>query len=111
MPHFLLGKQAEKIQRSKAKKIMVFNLPDKNISDEYSGFSLEAHLQLVLDHIPDLNLDVALVDKSLAQSEPGFNSLVETCGGEVMGFDLADTKQTFHHDKQKLGLAFSHIFG
>jgi uncharacterized cofD-like protein len=111
MPHFLLGKQAEKIQRSKAKKIMVFNLPDKNISDEYSGFSLEAHLQLVLDHIPDLDLDVALVDKALAQSEPGFNSLVETCGGEVMGFDLADSKQTFHHDKQKLSLAFSHIFG
>jgi uncharacterized cofD-like protein len=111
MPHFLLEKQAEQIQRSKAKKIMIFNLPDKNISDEYAGFSLEAHLQLVLDHIPELKIDVALVDKSLAQSEPRFNSLVATCGGEVMGFDLADNKQTFHHDREKLILAFSHIFG
>ena len=111
MPHFLLGRQADQIQKSKAKKIMIFNLPDKNISDEFAGFSLEAHLQLVLDHIPDLNLDVALVDKALAQSEPGFNSLVETCGGEVMGFDLADSKQTFHHNRKKLSLAFSHIFG
>jgi 2-phospho-L-lactate transferase/gluconeogenesis factor (CofD/UPF0052 family) len=111
MPHFLLEKQAEQIQSSKAKKIMIFNLPDKNISDEYAGFSLEAHLQLVLDHIPELKIDVALVDKSLAQSEPRFNSLVATCGGEVMGFDLADNKQTFHHDREKLILAFSHIFG
>ena len=110
MPHFLLGKQAEKIQSSKAKKVMIFNLPDKNISDEYAGFSLEAHLQLVLDHMPDLKIDVALVDKSLAQSEPRFNSLVAACGGEVMGFDLADSKQTFHHDREKLILAFSHIF-
>ncbi len=111
MPHFLLGEQAEQIQRSKAKKIMIFNLPDKNILDEFAGFSLEAHLQLVLDHIPDLKIDVALVDKSLAQSEPRFNSLVTACGGEVMAFDLADNKQTFHHDRQKLILAFSHIFG
>jgi uncharacterized cofD-like protein len=110
MPHFLLGEQAEQIQRSKAKKIMIFNLPDKNILDEFAGFSLEAHLQLVLDHIPDLKIDVALVDKSLAQSEPRFNSLVTACGGEVMGFDLADSKQIFHHDRQKLILAFSHIF-
>lgn len=70
MPHFLLGKQAEKIQSSKARKIMIFNLPDKNIADEYSGFSLQAHLQLVLDHIPDLNLDVALVDKNLLNQSP-----------------------------------------
>ena len=111
MPHFLLGKQAEQIQKSKAKKIMIFNLPDKNILDEYAGFSLEAHLQLVLDHIPDLKIDVALVDKSLSQSEPRFNSLVTACGGEVMGFDLADSKQKFHHDREKLILAFSHIFG
>jgi len=110
MPHFLLGKQAEKIQSSKAKKIMIFNLPDKNTSDEFAGFSLEAHLQLVLDHIPGLKIDVALVDKSLANSEPSFNSLVAACGGEVMGFDLADSRQTFHHDREKLILAFSHIF-
>jgi hypothetical protein len=90
---------------------MIFNLPDKNILDEYAGFSLEAHLQLVLDHIPDLKIDVALVDKSLAQSDPRFNALVTACGGEVMGFDLADSKQIFHHDREKLILAFSHIFG
>lgn len=111
MPHFLLKEQATKIKTSKAKKVMIFNLPDKHISDEFSGFSLEAHLQLVLDHIPDLQIDVALIDKSLANTEPRFNDLVAKCGGKVLAFDLADNKETFHHDRDKLISAFAHIFG
>ena len=111
MPHFLLKEQAKQIKKSKAKKIMIFNLPDKHISDEFSGFSMEAHLQLVLDHIPDLSIDVALIDKSLSNTEPRFNDLVAKCGGRVLAFDLADNKQTFHHDREKLISAFAHIFG
>ena len=110
MPHFLLREQATQIKTSNAKKVMIFNLPDKHISDEFSGFSLEAHLQLVLDHIPDLQIDVALIDKSLANTEPRFNDLVAKCGGKVLAFDLADSKETFHHDRDKLISAFAHIF-
>ena len=110
MPHFLLKEQATQIKTSKAKKVMIFNLPDKHISDEFSGFSLEAHLQLVLDHTPDLQIDVALIDKSLANTEPRFDDLVVKCGGKVLAFDLADNKETFHHDRDKLISAFAHIF-
>ena len=111
MPHFLLGEQAEQIQSSAAKKIMIFNLPDKTTSDEFAGFSLEAHLQLVLDHLPDLKFDVALIDKSLDGKEPDFVDLVSRCGGRVLAFDLADAKENFHHDRDKLSSAFTHIFG
>ena len=111
MPHFLLKEQADQIKASRAKKIMIFNLPDKHIFDEFSGFSLEAHLQLVLDHVPDLQIDVALIDESLANTEPRFNDLVAKCGGKVLAFDLADNKETFHHDRDKLISAFAHIFG
>lgn len=110
MPHFLLKGQSEQIKASKARKIMIFNLPDKHVSDEFSGFSLEAHLRLVLDHVPDFKMDIALIDKSVAELEPRFASLVAECGGEVIDFDLADNSQTFHHDKKKLISAFSHIF-
>ena len=111
MPHFLLAEQAAHIQASAAKKIMIFNLPDKTTSDEFAGFSLEAHLRLVLDHLPDLQIDVALIDKSLDGYEPKFSELVAKCGGKVMAFDLADSKQKFHHDRDKLSSAFAHIFG
>jgi len=111
MPHFLLSEQAAQIQSSSAKKIMIFNLPDKTTSDEFAGFSLEAHLQLVLDHLPDLKFDVALIDKSLDGKEPSFVDLVGKCGGKVLAFDLADAKENFHHDRDKLSSAFAHIFG
>jgi uncharacterized cofD-like protein len=111
MPHFLLAEQAAQIQASSAKKIMIFNLPDKTTSDEFAGFSLEAHLQLVLDHLPNLKIDVALIDKSVDGKEPRFVDLVERCGGKVVAFDLADAKQNFHHDREKLISAFTHIFG
>jgi 2-phospho-L-lactate transferase/gluconeogenesis factor (CofD/UPF0052 family) len=111
MPHFLLTEQADQIRASKGRKIMIFNLPDKNISDEFAGLSLEAHLQLVLDHIPDLKIDIALIDKSLDKKNTGFNSLVAKCGGRVLAYDLADKVQSFHHDRDKLISAFSHIFG
>jgi 2-phospho-L-lactate transferase/gluconeogenesis factor (CofD/UPF0052 family) len=111
MPHFLLAEQAAQIQASSAKKIMIFNLPDKTTSDEFAGFSLEAHLQLVLDHLPNLKIDVALIDNSVDGKEPRFVDLVERCGGKVVAFDLADAKQNFHHDREKLISAFTHIFG
>jgi hypothetical protein len=52
-----------------------------------------------------------LIDKSLSNTEPRFNDLVAKCGGQVLAFDLADNKQTFHHDRDKLISAFAHIFG
>jgi 2-phospho-L-lactate transferase/gluconeogenesis factor (CofD/UPF0052 family) len=99
------------IQASSAKKIMIFNLPDKTTSDEFAGFSLEAHLQLVLDHVPNLKIDYALIDKSVDGKEPRFIDLVKRCGGQVVAFDLADRQQNFHHDRDKLISAFAHIFG
>jgi hypothetical protein len=54
---------------------------------------------------------VALIDKSLDGYEPKFSELVAKCGGKVMAFDLADSKQKFHHDRGKLSSAFAHIFG
>jgi len=54
---------------------------------------------------------VALIDKSLDGKEPGFVDLVGQCGGKVLAFDLADAKENFHHDRDKLSSAFAHIFG
>jgi 2-phospho-L-lactate transferase/gluconeogenesis factor (CofD/UPF0052 family) len=110
MPHFLFKEQADAFKNSSAKKIMIFNLPDKSTSDEFSGISLEEHLQLVLDHVPDLTFDIALIDKVFEGKEPGFTQLVERCGGRVITLDLADNDVNFHHDKNKLISAFTHIF-
>jgi 2-phospho-L-lactate transferase/gluconeogenesis factor (CofD/UPF0052 family) len=109
MPHFLLKEQAAAISSAKAKKILIFNLPDPTTSEEYAGSSLTDHLQFVLKHLPNLKFDYALVDQRIETNNSAFEKLVTSCGGQVIAFDLAENKQTFHHDSNKLFLAFSHI--
>jgi uncharacterized cofD-like protein len=109
MPHFLLKDQANAINNSSAKKILIFNLPDPTTSEEYAGSSLTDHLQFILNHLPNFKFDIALVDSRIATNNSAFESLVKKCGGEVISFDLADNSATFHHDSDKLISAFSHI--
>ena len=109
MPHFLHRDQALTIQNSKARKILIFNLPDKNIKDEYYGRTLAEHLKLILKHTRDFSFDYALIDKSLEDSQEGFYELVEGCGGKVLALDLKDGQYPNRHSKEKLISAFSHI--
>ncbi|CAB4609934.1 unannotated protein [freshwater metagenome] len=109
MPHLLLKEQAAAISKSKAKKILIFNLPDPTTSEEYAGSSLTDHLQFILKHLPDFKFDFALVDHRIATNNSAFESLVKKCGGKVVSFDLADNVHTFHHDSKKLFSAFGHI--
>ena len=109
MPHFLLKEQADAISSAKGKKILIFNLPDPTTSEEYAGSSLTEHLQFVLRHLPNLKFYYALVDQRIETNNSSFEKLVTSCGGQVVAFDLAENKQTFHHDPKKLSLAFSHI--
>ncbi len=109
MPHFLLEEQADAINSAKAKKILIFNLPDPTTTEEYADLSLTDHLEFVLKHLPNLKFDYALVDQGIDTNNSGFERLVESCGGEVVSFDLADNEQRFHHDPKKLSLAIGHI--
>jgi uncharacterized cofD-like protein len=109
MPHFLLKEQADAIVSAKAKKILIFNLPDPTTLEEYADLSLTDHLQFVLKHLPYLKFDYALVDLSINTNNSGFEKLVNSCGGQVVAFDLAENDQTFHHDSKKLSLALRHI--
>lgn len=109
MPHFLLEEQADAINTAKAKKILIFNLPDPTTSEEYADLSLTDHLQFVLKHLPNLKFDYALVDQSINTNNSVFERLVESCGGQVVAFDLAENEQTFHHDPKKLSSAIRHI--
>lgn len=109
MPHFLHKEQGNKIQSSKAKKVLIFNLPDKNIRDEYYGRTLGDHLRLILEHRKDFMFDYALIDKSIQDVGSDFDGLVAECGGKVIALDLKDSQHTYRHNREKLITAFSHI--
>lgn len=111
MPHFLHQQQARMLEQSKARKIIIFNLPDKQVADEYYDKPLEEHLLLVLKYAPGIRFDYALIDKSQNDANSRFYDLVESCGGQVLALDLKNSEQNYRHDKEKLISAFSHILG
>ena len=113
MPHLLLRAEADAIAASSAKKIVIFNLPEPMSARELAGSSTADHLRFILDHLPSLHIDYALVDKSSVLHEQHLADLkevVESCGGVVIVEDLRCDDDPIHHDVIKLNSALSHIF-
>jgi 2-phospho-L-lactate transferase/gluconeogenesis factor (CofD/UPF0052 family) len=109
MPHFLHKEQQKAFNHSSAKKVVIFNLSDKNIPDEFHDQPLEEHLKLVLKHARDFKFDVALIDSSQQGAGAEFNELVGKCGARVLAEDIRDDQYQFRHSRQKLISAISHI--
>ena len=113
MPHLLLKAEADAIAASEAKKVVIFNLPEPMSAREFAGSSTADHLRLLLEHLPSLTIDIALVDASSVADERHLQDLkevVESCGGVVVVENLRSEVDPIHHDVRKLTSALSHIF-
>jgi uncharacterized cofD-like protein len=110
MPHFLLKDLASAVSQSSAKKIMILNLQGPENADEFAGNTPEAHLKLVLSHLPTFKLDIAIADPTVLDSASKLQELVKDLGGEVIVSDVARDLDRNHHDARKMSLLFSHIF-
>lgn len=109
MPHFLHKEQEVALHKSGAKKVVIFNLPDKNTSDEYYDKPLEEHLKLLLKHSPDFKFDFALIDSTQEDVGADFYELVNKCGARVIAKDVRDDVDQFRHNREKLSSVISHI--
>ena len=92
------------------KKIMILNLQGPENADEFAGNTPEAHLRLVLSHLPTFKLDIAIADPTVLDSASKLQELVKDLGGEVIVSDVARDLDRNHHDARKMSLLFSHIF-
>lgn len=111
MPHFLLREQLDAIEKSSAKKIVIFNLPEPTSEKEFAGVSAEEHLELILTHSPNFHLDFAIADPSSLGEKSRLQHVVEGCGGRLVVENVSKSPGSFHHDPKKLASTFSHIFG
>ena len=109
MPHFLVKDQVDAIARSKAKRVMIFNLPESQEAGEFAGNSAADHLNLILAHMPNLKIDIAIADKSVARPGGELSKIISELGGELVIGDFASEKGQNHHDISKLASTFSHI--
>jgi len=111
MPHFLLKEQLAAIEKSSAKKIVIFNLPEPSSEKEFAGVSAEEHLELILSHLPNFHIDYAIADPASIHPQSRLQGVVEGCGGELVVAPVAQHPGSFHHSPEKLASTFSHIFG
>ncbi len=109
MPHLLLPELGTAISRSAAKKIMIFNMPEPASNDEFAGYSIEEHLELVLRYVPDLKLAYGIVDRTALTPDSNLQVMIEGLGGELVAADLVSAENPQHHDPKKLASTFSHI--
>lgn len=111
MPHFLMKDLAIAIAESNAKKVMIFNLPEPDGGDEFAGSTPEEHLELVLSHLPEFKIDIAIADPTVLSQGNGLQTLVSRCGGELIVADVAKSSDQSHHDWEKMSSLFANIFG
>lgn len=110
MPHFLIKKQVAAISQSKAKKVIIFNLPESREAGEFAGSSGAEHLKLILTHMPDLKIDIAIADERVAKTDGPLAEMVRNLGGKLVLGDFTEENGQNHHDIEKLVSTFSHIF-
>jgi len=109
MPHLLLPELGTAISRSAAKKIMIFNMPEPASNDEFAGYSIEEHLELVLRYVPDLKLAYGIVDRTALTPDSNLQVMIEGLGGELVAADLVSAENPQHLDPKHLALPFSHL--
>ena len=109
MPHLLLPELAAAVVNSPAKRVMVLNLPEPDSVDEFAGSSAADHLEFILQHLPKLRIDYAIVDPTASDNAPKLKGLVEGLGGELVVAPLSQSPGSYHHDVKKLRSVFAHI--
>ena len=109
MPHLILPELAEAVVASPAKRIMVLNLPEPDSVDEFAGSSAADHLEFILQHLPELRIDYAIVDPSASEGAKKLKGLVEGLGGKLVVAPLSQSPGSYHHDVKKLRSVFAHI--
>ena len=115
LPHLLLADERKAIVESHARKIVLLNLdatPHMS-GDEMAGSTPAEHLRQLRKYAPDLTIDIAIADPSLADQEQEFaelTALVNEMGGVLIVRDIAMRPGSKDHDPAKLVPVFQDIF-
>ncbi len=109
LPHLLVPELAGAVLATRAHRVVALNLAPQ--PGETEGFSPHTHLEVLIDHAPQLTVDVVLADRgaaggALAELEKAAGLL----GGRVVLADLAMRDGSPRHDPRQLAGAFAEIF-
>lgn len=109
IPHLLVPDLRKALIAAPARKVVTLNLEPQ--PGETEGFSPETHLEVLVDHAPDLRLDVVLADHGSVVDEEQLRTAVEGLGARLVVTDVAADDGSPRHDPTKLARAYAEIMG
>ncbi|MDU0477762.1 uridine diphosphate-N-acetylglucosamine-binding protein YvcK [Staphylococcus chromogenes] len=115
IPHLLVPQLVEAISRSSALRVVVLNLSNTQL--ETTGFSVERHVHMLLQHAPKLKVDRLLIDEAAHIDETErvhLERVAKSMGAEVSFADVRlykeDGSSTDRHCPAKLASALSELY-
>ena len=109
LPHLLVPELAGALVTTGARRLVALNLAPQ--PGETEGFSPHRHLEVLIEHAPQLGVDVVLADRGAAGSAlAALETAAGLLGGRVVLADLAMRDGTPRHDPRRLAGAFAEIF-
>ncbi len=107
IPHLLVPELRQALETSRARTLVVLNLAAQ--SGETEGFTPQAHLDVLADHAPHLQVDVVLADRGSVPDEQSLRRTTAARGARLELADVARGDGTARHDLAKLASAFSTV--
>ncbi|MDD7465882.1 MAG: uridine diphosphate-N-acetylglucosamine-binding protein YvcK [Actinomycetaceae bacterium] len=107
IPHLLVPRLREALERSRAKKMLVLNL---QADSETVRFDAAAHVLSFHERAPSLPLDIVLADPDAVQTWEPLRAAAALCGARVMAHPVATSTDLSRHDPLYLAAAYRRIF-
>ncbi|HLZ39286.1 MAG TPA: uridine diphosphate-N-acetylglucosamine-binding protein YvcK [Mycobacteriales bacterium] len=107
LPHLLVPELAKALVTTPARRVVVLNLAPQ--PGETEGFSPEAHLEVLVGHVPDLTFDVVLADAAWVRDRLALEATARGLGAEVVFAPVARDDGTPRHDPARLAAAYRRI--
>ncbi|MFP5219662.1 MAG: uridine diphosphate-N-acetylglucosamine-binding protein YvcK [Actinomycetes bacterium] len=109
LPHLLVPGLRDALVETAGRRLVALNLAAQ--TGETSGFSPEAHLEVLAAHAPELVLDVVLADADAVLDRRGLMAAVESAGGRLELAPVAVGDGTPRHDPTRLASAYARVMG
>jgi uncharacterized cofD-like protein len=108
MPHLLVPELAAALHETPARKVLVLNLRAQ--PGETDGLTPQAHLDVLHDHFPDLEIDTVLAHADGTTDRPALEAAAAALGAKVVLAPLAHDTHPDQHDPDRLAAAFRGLF-
>jgi 2-phospho-L-lactate transferase/gluconeogenesis factor (CofD/UPF0052 family) len=113
LPHLLVPGLAGAMLSTRARRVVVLNLApqDQGTQDkETEGRPPSAHLEVLADHAPGLQVDVVLADRQTFGAADGLEKAADLLGARLVFADVAMDDGSPRHDPARLARAYAQIF-